>query len=252
MKVQANIKHSICALFDVTETENDGWCVVTPMQYSGSNDNIVVHIRPVQGEWEIHDNGDTVLNANMLGFDTTTDTIDRWEQDLHSHSPVRFDIDSELLYATADNEKLLAPYVFRVAEAAQQLFTLATQRAERRSSTFKQDVAEIITSVALALQKNAKEDVELPIAGGLTADFVIEQPEPLIVVSATSVARLMEAELIYLQYQLQKMPGFVLAIAESPQAVGRKQFDRANYYTGKTVTFDRHHLAELVKSRLSV
>lgn len=251
MKVQTNIKHNLCALFEVTETENGGWCVVTPLQYSGSNDNIVIHIQPKGDGWKIHDNGDAVMNANMLGFDTAIDAIDRWAEELHMHSPVRFNENEELLTADSDKEILLAPYVFRVAEAAQQLYTLATQRQERRSSTFKQEVADVVTAVALSLQKTPHQDVELPIAGGLTADFVIEQAEPLIVIAATSVARLMEAELIYLQYRLQNMPGFVLAIAETPQSVGRKQFDRANYYTGKTVTFDKNHLAELVKSQLT-
>jgi hypothetical protein len=251
MKVQANIKHSICALFDVTDTENGGWCVVTPMQYSGSNDNIVVHIRPDGNGWQIHDNGDAVMNANLLGFDADTDAIDRWSVDLKLHSPVAYDVQSEYLVAQTSNDKLLAPYAFRVAEAAQQLFTIATQRQERRASNFKEQVADVIVALAQTLSVPFKEDVELPIAGGLTADFVIDRPEPLIVIAATSVARLMEAEIIFMQYRHQKIPGFVLAIAESPQSVGRKQFDRANYYTGKTVSFDPHHLADLVKSRIS-
>ncbi len=251
MKVQSNIKHNICALFDVTETENGGLCIVTPMQYSGSNDNIVIHVRPNSDGWEIHDNGDAVMNANMLGFDTDTDALSRWSEELKLHNPAHYNEQSEVLVARTSNEKLLAPYVFRVADAAQQLFTIATQRQERRASNFKEQVSVVVDSVARSLNKLAREDVELPIAGGLTADFVIDQDEPLIVISATSVARLMEAEIIFMQYRHQNMPGFVLAIAENPQVVGRKQFDRANYYTGKTVSFDRNHLAELIKSRLN-
>lgn len=250
MKVQANIKHGICALFDVTETENGGWCVVTPMQYSGSNDNVVIHIRPTKLGWQIHDNGESVLNANMLGYDSSTDAVARWVEEMKLYTPTRYDPDSEFLLAETDNERLLAPYVFRVAEAAQQLFTIATQRQERHPSLFKDRVAEVVTAAANTLRKSVKTDIELPIAGGLTADFVIEQDEPLIIVTATSVARLMEAEIIFMQYRHQNMPGFVLAIAENPQAVGRKQFDRANYYTGKTVSFNPNDLAELVKSRL--
>jgi hypothetical protein len=145
----------------------------------------------------------------------------------------------------------LNAYVFRVAESAQQLFTIATQRQERRAhGDFRDRVGEVVRSVATSENKAVLSDVNLPIAGGLTADFVIEHDEPLIVIAATSVARLMEAEIIFMQYRHQKIPGFVLAIAENPQAVGRKQFDRANYYTGKTVSFSPPDLAELVKSRL--
>ena len=58
-------------------------------------------------------------------------------------------------------------------------------------------------------------------------------PRPLIVIAASSAARLLEAEVIHMQYLYTQQPGFVLAIAESEQAVGKKQFKRANFYTGK-------------------
>ncbi len=251
MKIRTSLKHDICSLFDVTETEVDGWCVVTPMQYSGLNDHVVVHIHPVEQGWEIHDNGDAVLNANMLGFDTDTDALDRWIEDLKGSSSVSYDAQTERLSAIAGDDRLLAPYVFRVAEAAQQMFSISTQRQERRANNFKEQVSEVVTSVAAMLGRQIAYDHDLPIAGGLKADFVIQGSSPLIIIAATSVARLMEAEIIFMQLRHQKEPGFVLAIAESPQSVGRKQFDRANYYTGKTVSFDRNHLAELVKDRLS-
>jgi len=250
MKVLANIKHSLCALFDVTETADGGWCIVTPMQYSGSNDHVVIHIRSTVSGWAIHDNGDAVMNANLLGYDVRIEAVDRWCEEMKLYGPAKYDPDEEMVVAYTDNENLLAPYVFRVAEAAQQLFTIATQRPERRPSMFKERVESVVESVAASLGKDVQHDVDLPIAGGLTADFVVDQEEPLIVIAATSVARLMEAELIFMQYRHQKMPGFILAVAESPNAVGRKQFDRANYYTGKTVSFDQNHLAELVASRL--
>jgi len=250
MKVQTNIKHSLCALFEAAETENGGWYIVTPMQFNGSNDNIVVHIRPEEAGWTIHDNGDAVMNSNMLGFDADTDAIGRWADELTLYSPAKYSAAEETVSTYTDKEQLLAPYVFRVAEAAQQLFTIATQRQERRASDFKEKVAEIVASVASAMGKNFVSDADLPISGGFVADFLIEQREPLIVIAATSVARLMEAELIFMQYRHQKKPGFVLAIAETPQAVGRKQFDRANYYTGKTVSFDQTHLSELMKEHL--
>jgi hypothetical protein len=53
-----------------------------------------------------------------------------------------------------------------------------------------------------------------------------------------------------MQYQLTRMSGFVLAIAESQSAVGKRQFERANYYTGKTVTFSEVDLPKLIESQL--
>ncbi|ERJ35080.1 hypothetical protein L810_2224 [Burkholderia sp. AU4i] len=80
----------------------------------------------------------------------------------------------------------------------------------------------------------------------MIADHVIDTPEPLIVVAANSAARLLEAEVIHMQYRMQKIPGFVLAVVENQKVVGKKQFERANYFTGKTVTFDDNDLKSLV------
>lgn len=69
-------------------------------------------------------------------------------------------------------------------------------------------------------------------------------------VAATNATRLLEAEIIHMQYRLANMSGFVLAIAESQTAVGKRQFERANYYTGKTVTFSEPDLPRLVETQL--
>ena len=47
-----------------------------------------------------------------------------------------------------------------------------------------------------------------------------------------------------------KQPGFVLAVAESQKTVGVKQFNRANYYTGKTVQFSPFDFAQLLRGQL--
>jgi hypothetical protein len=38
----------------------------------------------------------------------------------------------------------------------------------------------------------------------------------------------------------------VLAIAESQEAVGKRQFERAGYYTGRTVVFSQTSLAGML------
>ena len=53
-----------------------------------------------------------------------------------------------------------------------------------------------------------------------------------------------------MRYLYTKQPGFVLAIAESELAVGKKQFLRANFYTGKTVPFMPLELGQLVRQQL--
>ena len=51
-----------------------------------------------------------------------------------------------------------------------------------------------------------------------------------------------------MQYQMSRTPGFVLA--ESQKAVGIKQFNRANYYTGKTVAFNPLDFAQLLRAQV--
>lgn len=147
-----------------------------------------------------------------------------------------------MLYCNVSDEKLVAPSIFRVAEAAQQLYAIATSRADRRTSDFKDRLASIVREVAAAEHAPYESDVELPIPGGYIADHVIGKNDPLIIVAATGVTRLLEAEVIYMQYQINKKKGKVFAIVESQDSVGKKQFERANYVTWKTLVFSSEDL----------
>lgn len=73
---------------------------------------------------------------------------------------------------------------------------------------------------------------------------------PLIVIAASSATRLLEAEVIHMQYRYTKQRGFILAVAESEKVVGKKQFHRANYYTGKTVEFSAYDFGQLLREQL--
>ncbi len=56
--------------------------------------------------------------------------------------------------------------------------------------------------------------------------------------------------MIYMQYKVQKVNGYVLAIAESQKSVTKKQFERASYFTDKTVVFDAGNLKGMIASSL--
>jgi hypothetical protein len=224
--------------------------IVTPLEYPGSGDQVVVRVRPRGEGFSVDDNGEAALYAGMAGGDIDSESVGRWAEEIERHSPARFDSEDELIKAYTDDARLTAPYVFRVAEAAQQLFAIATSRTERQVGDFKQRLAQVMSRTAENLGVDLRSDVELPIAGGLIADHVIEDRTPLIVVAATNATRLLEAEIIHMQYRLAQMSGFVLAIAESQTAVGKRQFERANYYTGKTVTFSESDLPKLVETQL--
>ncbi|GAB5098741.1 hypothetical protein [Caballeronia sp. HLA56] len=245
------LKQTICALFEVHADSNGVYRVITPLEYPGTGDRVVVRIRSRDDGFVIDENGESCFHASMAGGDVESGAVERWSDAFAQNSPARL-CDDEVIRATTIDERLLAPYVFRVAEAAQQLYGVATSRAERQGSNeftvrLKCAIDEIASDLGLA----HVSDVELPISGGLIADHVIDTPTPSIVIAATSAKRLLEGEIIHLQYRAQKMPGAVLAIAESQQAVGKIQFERANYYTWKTVVFDARNLRSLISATLN-
>ena len=206
-------------------------------------------MRPRDGYFQIDENGEAALYASMQGGDVDSEAVARWSEDLLATSGVSFE-DAEQLQAEITDPQRVAPAIFRVAAAAQQMFALATSYKERAASDFKDRVAQVVLDVAKALELPLRSNVELPFAGNMVADHVIDHSIPLIIIAASSTTRLLEAEVIHMQYLYTKQPGFVLAIAESEQAVGKKQFLRANFYTGKTVPFMPLELGQLMRQQL--
>lgn len=247
MELKTSLKQAICSLFDVHSDEQGVQRIVTPLEYSGSGDRIVVRVRPTVSGYQVDENGEASLYASMADGDVETEIVSRWAEDLAGYSPVTLG-DDDVLYALASEERLLPSYIFRVAEAAQQLYALSTSRPSRRVSQLKSQVAEAVERAAKDTGLTYQSDVALPIAGDFVADHVIESETPLIVIAATGIQRLLEAELIHMQYRLEKVPGIVIAAVESQKSVGPKQFERANYYTGKTVTFNAGYFEALIKS----
>lgn len=251
MELKLDLKRAICALFEVHGDERGVQRIVTPLEYPGSHDAVVLRVRPQADHWQVDENGEAALYARMNGGDVEGDSVQRWAAVLAQSSRIDLDED-ETLRCTVHDPRLLAPSLFRVASAAQQLFALATAHKEREAGDFKERVAAIITTVCADLNVPVQHNARLPISGDLEADHLIgdAQHTPLIVIAATSAKRLLEAEVIHMQYALSKTPGFVLAVAESQKAVGVKQFNRANYYTGKTVQFNPVDFAQLLRGQV--
>lgn len=249
MLIASDIKKRICSLFEVIEDEGGVQRVVTPLDFSAAGDSVVVRVRPeINGGFIVDENGEAALLASMAGGDTECDAVQRWLEDLHLVSPVVFEED--VLRTIARGEGEIAPAIFRVAEAAQQLFALAVSRATRNMSDFKARVAQVVDAAATEHGFSYETDFELPIAGGMHADFYIPAHRPLIVIAANSLPRLLEAEIIHMQYKLSKRLATVVAVAESQAAVGKKQFERANYYTDKTVSFEPSDMLQLITHHL--
>lgn len=243
--ISSNLQHSICQLFNVVADERGVQRVITPLEYPNSGDQIVIRVRPSESGFQIDENGDAALNAAMAGGDIDSDAISRWAEDLMGNSPVQFQ-SNEVLAAYAPSEKHIAPYIIRVAEAAQQLHAIATSKAERKSSDFKSRLENIVWASALHYEREIRKNEVLPIAGGLEADHFIVSETPIIIVAASSPARLLEAEVIFMQYRAENRAGRVIAVAESQAAVGKKQFERAGYYTDRTVAFDEYAVGAML------
>lgn len=252
MELNLDLKRAICALFEVHEDEHGVQRIVTPLEYPGSRDQVVVRVRPKDNYWRIDESGEAALYARMSGGDPEGENVQRWATGLEQVSHIGFEEDEQLSTEVHDSQ-LIAPAIFHIAAAAQQLFALATAHKEREASDFKEQVASIVSEVCQNLGINVKHNACLPISGDLEADHLIGEGSslPLIVITATSAKRLLEAEVIHMQYRLSKTNGFVLAVAESRAAVGNKQFDRANYYTGKTVQFNPIDFAQLLRAQVT-
>lgn len=250
MELVDDLKHTMCSLFEVHSDSNGVKRIVTPLEYPGSGDKIVIRIRPTSGGFNLDENGEAALYATMAGGDLDGDNISRWAEELNKYSPAHYSEEDEQINLFTNDQRLIAPYIFRVAEAAQQLFSIATSRTEREANDFKERVKEVVSQTANKLKLSYKSDFALPIAGGLIADHYIDAPIPLIVIAASSATRLLEAEVIHMQYKMSERVGFILAVAESQAAVGKKQFERANYYTGKTVHFKPHDLEQLITQQM--
>jgi len=132
-----NLKQEICSLFEVYQDEAGVQRVVTPLEYPGSADRIVVRVRPLEAGYQVDENGESAFYASMNGGDVQASAVIRWIEGLKWHSPVMFD-DSETLAITVSGDTPLAPYIFRIAEAAQQLYALATSRVDRQEGDFKE------------------------------------------------------------------------------------------------------------------
>lgn len=245
-----DLRSSLCKLFQVIADEDGVSRVVTPLSYPGSGDQVVVRVRPSETGFRIDESGDAAFLATLMGGDLDAEPVSRWAHDLHLYSPAILDAD-DVIVAEAPTIDHVAPYVIRVAEAAQQLHAIATSRAERTTSNFKQRLAELVWAAAKNLALKIESDVQLPIAGGLEADHVIYIERPIILIAANSASRLLEAEVICMQYRSEKKPGRVIAIAESQNSVGKKQFERAGYYTDRTVVFNEDAIGPLILQEAS-
>lgn len=247
--MNSNIKSLICGLFDVLPDEKGVYRVITPMEYIGTKEKVVVRIRPAgEGKFKIDDNGDAMFYASMSGADVESETVKTWLSELPNNFPIS--VEDEVILSQTDEEMEIASLVIKVAQVSQDFYSIATSRTktQRSSDVFKNKVREAVYLAAEKSNAKVQSDVDLEdISGSFVADHVIDGSSgKLIVIAATSVQRLLEAELIHTSYEREKIQAKVIAVVESQEAVTKKQFERAAYYTDKTAVFSPHDFSGLI------
>lgn len=79
-----SLKSAICALFEVFPDEKGIQRVVTPIEYSGTGDQIVVRVRPTPSGFQIDENSEAGFYASMAGGDTESGILSRWIDELNA------------------------------------------------------------------------------------------------------------------------------------------------------------------------
>lgn len=231
----AVLRSYLCGAFLISE--DDGTFLVQTPFGLDSNDSLVLRLRPEGDSLRVDDNGETLLSLSMSGVAPDSDRV------LEIAGGIEFDEDDGSLIARSETPEKIADAVFSVVGAALRIHGACRPRLRPVPSDFRERVLAALADVANEAGVQMLTDHVVEHAGNLTVDAMLGDTQPLLVVAATSVERLMEAELIFLRRQLEKSPGFVCAVVPSAKAIGQKHFSRANYYTDKALEFDEWPMA---------
>lgn len=226
----AELRQAMCGAFRVEEEEGV-MLVRTPFGLD-FGDDLILRVRPEIGGYRVDDNGDTLLALALDGAAPDGDRV------LEVAGDIDFDPDDGSLVARVKNGKEVAEALFKIAGAALRVHAACRPRARSAPSDFKERVVDLLAELAVEMHVSIRLDEVVEPNGSLTADVVIGDKIPFIVIAASSVERLMEAELLYLRRQITQRPGYICAVVPSMRAIGPKHFQRANYYTDKAVEFD--------------
>lgn len=228
------MKLSLCKDFSVVETDY-GARVLTPFRFA-DHDQVVVWVKRGEQGYSLDDNGEAAFRLTADGVDTGGERIQTWLQTLPGYLGVRWDDKAEMLVSSA-TEKTLEEKVLAVAQSAIQLSAFSALRNERLPSDFKETVITMLEEIGKELGFSVQRDQPMDEGGYFTADALLSLKKPVAVITATSSKRLLEAEVMWSEAQRHGRGVYVLALVETMQAVGIKEYTRANYFTDKTVEF---------------
>lgn len=242
------VKASICALFEVKEEEGVLF-IQTPLS-NLANDSIVVYATGLEdgGMWRVDDNGETAFSLSLAGCNITTDAFSETAGLLCKGSAVSWNADDLDLSMTVEPKDIGIASII-IATTASKIITAVTAKKERGGkSDFKDKLMALLAEIST--ESGRKADFDVYIDGELLkADCKIDTPTPTFIIAATSSERLTEAELIHSRLKINKEPGYVLAVVESIDTVGKSHYRRANYFTDKAIEYDDAMFGSLIRSR---
>lgn len=240
---------SLSRLFEISLSQDKTVTLVkTPLEFPGTNDNVVVRIRQTRGGYVIDDGGDTDWFVTTAGSSLDTSSVRVALQQVNESFGIEINDDSVLLQRV-EQESALPWAVMRIAQTAASLFSVATCRQERTLSDFKAELKSVLLEAAQESGFAVEENREIEGLPGQLADYSLTKSAlkaPVYVFAATDKARLCEAQLAFMSLQNQHSESPVIAIAETQEKVGRRNFERAGYYTTKCLAYDKGAIPDLV------
>jgi hypothetical protein len=238
---------SLCKTYEV-KPSGDIIIITTPLRYD-DGDHVVVFVTPQQDEtFCIDDNGEAATRLMFEGIDLESQHTQTLITRLCAVNQIQWQMEKGALWCKAPL-KTLTQQIIQVAQASVQMQTLVSV-PEPNISHFKQLIIEVIEQVQQETGCQVQFDVRLD-NQPVYADAYFMTKTPLAVIAASSVERLLEAQLLWATV---KKSVYVLAVVESVAQVGQKRFSQANYYTDKTVEYEgmaatfRNLLVEQIKS----
>lgn len=227
-----------------------GGVAVTPWRYD-DGDQIVVYARRSNGGWRLDDNGEAALRLALDGVDVDGERAQSRIKACELSLGVCWDESDDSFFVEAPDFRFESS-ALAIAEAAAQLAGLGALRQDRIVSDFKARVVDLVKSVAKEANLECRTDVPVDESRTIFADAWVAAQRPLLVFAASSVQRLQEAEIAWLDAKRRVEPLFVLALIDDAKQIGVKNYTRANYYTDKTVEFaSSPAVVDLLKGQLS-
>ena len=244
------MKPELCEQFGVRQTAT-GFLVETPFLYA-DNDHIVIFADlQDDGRYRLSDNGEAAERLAFDGIDPALGRISQWLAECRNMRGIQWDEAEQELWMMVQ-ERSMAAAIFTMAECAAQLQAMTALRTTRLASDLKARVIEILRDASKETGVPIKLDVPILSGNPFTVDayFVLKRPLALIV--AGTRERLLEAELIWFAAKREGDPTQIYAVVDDHRSVGRKEMQRAAYFTDKVLPFKGHsqHFAAAVTEHL--